>query len=154
MSTATMNTPIQLHDLTVTFHLDEVDTAGAATVFEVRVPVGALVPPPHSHDGFDETVYVTEGVFTFNIDGVAHELSAGQAGFVGKGQVHSFDNTGTTDGAFLTVATPGIFRPEYFREIAAVLSASPDGPPDIGALFGVMARHGLTPAIPGARVDR
>jgi quercetin dioxygenase-like cupin family protein len=151
MSTAT-KTPIQLHDLTVTFLLDEVDTAGAATVFEIRVPAGAFVPPPHSHDGFEETVYVLEGVFTFLVDGVAHELSAGQAGFVGRGQVHSFDNTSDTDGVFLSVATPGIFRPDDFHEIAGVLSASPDGPPDIGALFGVMARHGLTPAIPGAPV--
>ncbi len=134
----------------MTFLLDEVDTAGAATVFEIRVPAGAFVPPPHSHDGFDESVYVLEGEFTFVIDGVAHELGAGEAGFVGRGQVHSFDNTGSTDGVFLSVATPGIFGPQYFHEIADVLAAAPDGPPDLGALFGVMARHGLTPAVPGA----
>jgi quercetin dioxygenase-like cupin family protein len=138
------------HALTVTFLLDEVDTAGAATVFEIRVPAGAFVPPPHSHDGFDESVYVLEGEFTFVIDGVAHELGAGEAGFVGRGQVHSFDNTGSTDGVFLSVATPGIFGPQYFHEIADVLAAAPDAPPDLGALFGVMARHGLTPAVPGA----
>jgi quercetin dioxygenase-like cupin family protein len=149
MSTST-KTPIQLQELTVTFLLDEVDTHGAATVFEIRVPAGAFVPPPHSHDGFEETVYVLEGVFTFVIDGVPCELSAGQAGFVGRGQVHSFDNTGGTDGVFLSVATPGIFRPQYFHEIAEVLAASSGGPPDLDALFGVMARHGLTPAIPGA----
>jgi quercetin dioxygenase-like cupin family protein len=149
MATAT-KTPIQLHELTVTFLLDEVDTGGAATVFEIRVPSGAFVPPPHSHDGFEEAVYVLDGVFTFVIDGVAQELSAGQAGFVGRGQVHSFDNTGGSDGAFLSVATPGIFGPSYFHEIAEVLAASPGGPPDLGALFDVMARHGLTPAIPGA----
>ena len=149
MSTTT-KTPIQLDELTVTFLLDEVDTRGAATVFEIRVPAGAFVPPPHSHDGFEETVYVLEGLFTFMVDGVAHELSAGQAGFVGRGQVHSFDNAGSTDGVFLSVATPGIFRPQYFHEIAEVLAASPGGPPDLDALFGVMARHGLTPAIRGA----
>jgi quercetin dioxygenase-like cupin family protein len=149
MGTAT-KTPIQLQALTVTFLLDEVDTHGAATVFEIRVPAGAFVPPPHSHDGFEETVYVLEGVFTFMIGGVAHELSAGQAGFVGRGQIHSFDNTGGTDGVFLSVATPGIFRRDYFQEIAEVLAATPDGPPDLNALFRIMARHGLTPAIPSA----
>jgi quercetin dioxygenase-like cupin family protein len=151
MSTAT-KAPIRLHALTVTFLLDEVDTGGAATVFEIRVPAGAFVPPPHSHDSFEEAVYVLEGDFTFVIDGVAHELTAGQAGFVGRGQVHSFDNTGTTEGAFLSVATPGIFGPRYFQEIAEVLAASPGGPPDLDALFGVMARHGLTPAISSAPV--
>jgi quercetin dioxygenase-like cupin family protein len=148
--TAATKTPIQLHALTVTFLLDEIDTDGAATVFEIRVPTGAFVPPPHSHDGFEEAVYVLEGDFTFTIDGVVHELTAGQAGFVGRGQVHSFDNTGTTDGVFLSVATPGVFGPRYFHEIAAVLDASPGGPPDLGALFGVMTSHGLTPAIPGS----
>jgi hypothetical protein len=54
------------------------------------------------------------------------------------------------DGAFLSVATPGIFRLIYFQEIAEVLAGSPDGPPDRDALFGVMARHGLTPAMLGA----
>jgi hypothetical protein len=48
------------------------------------------------------------------------------------------------------VATPGIFGPRYFQEIAEVLAGSPGGPPDLNVLFGVMARHGLTPAIPGA----
>jgi quercetin dioxygenase-like cupin family protein len=146
MSTATKD-PIQLHALQVTFLLDEVDTNGASTVFEIRVPAGAFVPPAHSHDSFDEAVYVLEGAFTFMLDGVAHELRAGEAGFVARGQVHSFDNTGDTDGAFLTVATPGIFRPDYFHEIAQVLAASPDGPPDRDALFAVMTRHGLTPAL-------
>ncbi len=149
MSTATKSS-IHLHALTVTFLLDEVDTNGAATVFETRVPAGAFVPPPHSHDGFEETVYVLEGTFTFTIDGAAQELTSGQAAFIGRGQVHSFDNTGGVDGTFVSVATPGIFRPVYFQEVAEVLALSPDGPPDRDALFGVMARHGLTPAIPGA----
>jgi len=147
MQTAT-KTPIDLHTLTVTFLLDEVDTDGAATVFEIRVPAGGFVPPPHSHDAFDEAVYVLEGEFTFVIDGVAQVLRSGRAGFIGRGQVHSFDNTGSTDGRFLSVATPGIFGPSYFREVADVLAASPDGPPDRAALFAVMDRHGLTPALP------
>jgi hypothetical protein len=50
--------------------------------------------------------------------------------------------------AFLSVATPGVFRPAYFLEIAEVLGASPGGPPDVDALFAVMGRHGLTPALP------
>jgi quercetin dioxygenase-like cupin family protein len=143
-------TPIRLHALTVTFLLDEVDTGGAATVFETRVPAGAFVPPAHSHDSFEEAVYGLEGEFTFIIDGVTHLLSAGQAGFVGRGQVHSFDNTGTTDGKFLSVATPGIFGPDYFHQIAEVLDASPGDPPNLEDLFRVMSRHGLTPAMAGA----
>jgi quercetin dioxygenase-like cupin family protein len=135
--------PIQLHALTVRFLLDEVDTGGAATVFETVVPAGAFVPPPHSHDGFEETIYVQRGTFTVTIDGTCQEFGAGQAAFIGRGQVHSFDNSGGVDGAFLSVATPGIFRTAYFLEIAEVLAASPDGPPDKGEMFAVMQRHGL-----------
>jgi quercetin dioxygenase-like cupin family protein len=141
---------IQLHAITVTFLLDEVDTGGAATVFETRVPAGAFVPPPHSHDGFDEAVYVLEGSFTFTVDGAVHELAAGQALFIRRGQVHAFDNAGEVDATFLSVATPGVFTATYFHEVADVLDASNGGPPDLGALFGVMSRHGLTPVMPGA----
>jgi quercetin dioxygenase-like cupin family protein len=144
--------PIQLDDVTVTFVLDEVDTRGAATAFEIRVPAGRAFPRPHVHDGWDEAVYVLEGVFTFVVDGVSQELGARQAAFAERGQVHGVANTGSTDGVFLTVATPGVFRPAYFQEVAKVLAASPGGPsdPDLGAIFGLMSRHGITPKTPGA----
>jgi hypothetical protein len=73
--------------------------------------------------------------------------------FIARGQVHSFDNTGGSDGAFLSVATPGIFGPAYFLEIAEVLAASPEGPPDLDALSAVMGRHGLTPASPNTTTN-
>ena len=145
--------PIQLHALQVTFLLDALDTNGQATVFETRVPAGAFVPPPHSHDAFDESVYVLEGSFTFMRDGQAHELTPGQALFIGRGQIHSFDNSGAVDGVFLSVATPGVFGPDYFLDIAGVLAASPDGPPDRDALTAVMASHGLTVAQPSAPAE-
>ena len=34
------------------------------------------------------------------------------------------------------------------RAIREVLAAAAGGPPDLGALMGVMQRHGLTPAAP------
>jgi quercetin dioxygenase-like cupin family protein len=111
------------------FSLDEVNTDGAATVSETVVPTGAFVPPPHSHDGFEETIYVQRGTFTVTIDGTSQEIGAGHAAFIGRGQVHSFDNSGGVDGAFLSVASPGIFRTAYFLEIDEVLTASPDGSP-------------------------
>jgi len=112
----------------------------------------ALFLVPNVHDGWDEAVYVLEGVFTFVADGVSQELGAGQAAFAERGQVHGVPNTGSTDAVFLTVATPGVFRPAYRQELAKVLAASPGGPsdPDIGAIVGLMSRHGITPKIPGA----
>jgi hypothetical protein len=52
--------------------------------------------------------------------------------------VHRFENRGDVDARALAIVTPGVLGPEYFREIAAVLAAASGGPPDQGALAGVM----------------
>jgi hypothetical protein len=67
---------------------------------------------------------------------------------VRRGQIHGFSNQGEIDARFLAIATPGVFGPAYFREIAEVLAASAGGPPNLPALAEVMRRHGLTPAPP------
>jgi quercetin dioxygenase-like cupin family protein len=142
----TVKSAIKLGGIEVRFLLDEVDTNGRATVFETVVPAGAFTPPPHSHDGFEETVYVLKGGFKFTLDGTACELSAEEALLIERGAVHGFDSLGSAGGSFLSVATPGVFGPAYFHEIAEVLATG--SPPDLGAIFAVMARHGLTPARP------
>ena len=142
----TTGTTITLGGIDVRFLVEAQDSDGAATVFECAVQGGAQVPPPHSHDAFDETVYGLEGILTFTIDGHSREIGPGDAVCIQRGQVHQFVNTGTVDAKFLSVATPGVFGPDYFTEIRDVLTAATDGPPDVAALLGVMRRHGLTPA--------
>src|ERR1019366_1485568 len=88
--TAASLSPIRLHALEVRFLVDHEDSNGRATVFETRSPACAMAPPPHSHDGFEETVYGLEGVFGFTVDGTVHEIGPGQALCIGRGQVHSF----------------------------------------------------------------
>ena len=65
-----------------------------------------------------------------------------------RGQIHGFENHGDIDATFLAIATPAVFGPAYFREIAEVLAASAGGPPNLTAIGEVMRRHGLTPAQP------
>ena len=43
----------------------------------------------------------------------------------------------------LSVLTPGVLGPEYFRELAALIAA---GPPDEAKMREIMLRHGLVPA--------
>jgi hypothetical protein len=69
---------------------------------------------------------------------------------VPRGAIHEFENRGGSDARFLAIATPGVFGPAYFLEVAQVLAASAGGPPDLAALGEVMRRHGLTPAPPAA----
>jgi uncharacterized cupin superfamily protein len=103
------------------------------------------MPAPHSHDGFEETIYGLEGVSSWTIDGESIEVGPGEAVCVPRAAIHGFENRGTSDARFLAIATPGVFGPTYFREIGEVL-ASATGPPDRAALGEVMRRHGLTPA--------
>jgi quercetin dioxygenase-like cupin family protein len=142
--------PIPLGDIEVRFLVDGEESRGAATVFECQIRPDARVPAPHSHDGFEETVYGLTGVTTFTVDGEVIELGVGDARCIRRGQVHEFVNRGTSDSCFLSVATPGVFGPDYFLEIRDVLVASAGGPPDLGALVAVMQRHGLTPVAPAA----
>lgn len=137
-------TDIELGGIRIRFLVDADDSQGAATMFECRVAPGAMVPGPHSHDGFEETVYGLEGVTTFTVDGETREIGPGAGLCIRRGQVHRFVNETDADATFLSVATPGIFGPDYFNEIRAVLTAG--GPPDINAILDVMRRHGLTPA--------
>lgn len=136
--------------ISIDFLVDADDSGGSATVFECLVPADAKVPIPHSHDAFEETIYGLEGVCTWTIDGQARALGPGESVCIQRGQVHHFENCGSVDAKFLAIATPGVFGPAYFRDIAQVLAAAAGGPPDLAALGEVMRRHGLTPAQPVA----
>ena len=136
--------------LSVRFLVEAADSNGTASVFECYVPVNSRMPAPHSHDGFEETIYGLKGTTTWTIDGETVDVAPGEAVCVRRGQIHGFENHGDADATFLAVATPGLFGPAYFREIGEVLAASAGGPPDLAALGQVMRRHGLTPAPPSA----
>ena len=142
------NELITVGALGVRFLIEAADSNGTASVFECFVPANARMPAPHSHDGFEETIYGVEGTTTWTIDGETIEVGPGEAVCVRRGQIHGFANHGDIDATFLAIATPAVFGPDYFREIAEVLAASLGGPPDVAAIGEVMRRHGLTPAPP------
>ena len=142
------NDTITVGELGVRFLVEAGDSNGSASVFECYVPADSRMPIPHSHDGFEETIYGLKGITTWTIDGEAVDVARGDAVCVRRGQIHGFENHGDTDATFLAIATPAVFGPDYFREIAEVLAASAGGPPNMSALADVMRRHGLTPAPP------
>ena len=146
-------TAIHVGAISIDFLVDADDSDGSVTAFECVVPADAKVPVPHSHDAFEETIYGLEGVCTWTIDGDARELGPGEAVCIKRGQVHGFENRGTVDAKFLAIATPGVFGPAYFRDVAQVLAEAAGGPPDLAALGEAMRRHGLTPAPPAATPD-
>jgi quercetin dioxygenase-like cupin family protein len=149
----TPSATIRVGALSVKFVLDAETSRGSATAFECEVPASAVMSAAHSHDGFDETNYGLAGVTTFTVDGEVRELHPGEVVFIPRGAVHAFENRSDGDAKFLAVVTPGVFGPNYFEEIGAVLSAAAGGPPDPAAIGEVMRRHGLTPAAGSAERD-
>jgi quercetin dioxygenase-like cupin family protein len=145
MST-TPSEEIRIGPLAIRFLVEAADSAGSVAIFECDVPAGARVPAPHSHDGYEETIYGLRGVITWTVDGTPTEVGPGDVVCIPRGAVHRFDNNGDEDASALAIVSPGILGPDYFREVAAVVQAATGGPPDLAELGAVMQRHGLTPA--------
>ena len=119
--------------------------AGGLGVFEMRVPAGAAVPPPHSHTNNEECVYVLDGVLRYRVDGETRDLGPGDWMSTPPGSVHHFSNPGSQEARALVMLTPDIGE-QYFHDVAEVINAG--GPPDRAKLLGVMGRYGLVPAAP------
>ena len=136
----------RIGQLAIRFLLEGEASGGSVAVFEFDVPAAARVPIAHSHDGYEETIYGLEGVLTWTVDGEQTEVGPGEVLCIPRGVVHRFDNHHGVDAKMLGIVSPGILGADYFREIAAVIEASADGPPDPAALAEVMRRHGLSPA--------
>lgn len=138
------NELIRVGQIGIQFLLESADTNGALAMFEFTVPAGANVPAPHSHAHYDETIYGIEGVIMFAVDGKAMSIARGDSCFIRRGSVHGFKNLHSADAKALAVVTPALIGPEFFKEIAALVSAGP--PPDMAKIRETMLRYGLVPA--------
>lgn len=136
---------IKLGQLVVRYLVDGSKTGGVG-MFELDVPPGSNVPPPHSHAHNDECVYVLEGMLRYSVNDETRDLSVGEFMYSPKGSVHRFSNPFAMPVRALIVQSPDIGA-QYFRDIGAVVNAG--GPPDKAALVAVMMRYGLVPAAPG-----
>jgi uncharacterized cupin superfamily protein len=142
MSTA----EVRIGQLGIRYILD-----GSATnsigLFELEVPPGSNVPPPHSHGRNEECVYVLDGRLRYTVGSTSRDLGPGECMHTPRGTVHAFSNPFTSVARALIVQSPDIGE-QYFRDIASVVNVS--GSPDKAALVAVMSRYGLTPAAPSA----
>jgi quercetin dioxygenase-like cupin family protein len=127
-------------------YLQEAGDKGRMGCFELRVPPGSNVPPPHSHSGNEELVYVLEGTLRYRVGDETRDLAPGDSMATPPGVIHAFSNPHEHPARALVINTPDI-GPAYFREVAAIINAG--GPPDRAALMATMQRFGLVPAAPG-----
>lgn len=137
---------IKLGKLEVRYLVDGAATRGLG-VFELTVPPGAIVPPPHSHTDNEECIYVLEGALRYTVDRESRELKPGDWMSTPRGSVHHFINRADETARALIIMTPDIGA-RYFHEVGAVVNAG--GPPDRTKLLEVMSRYGLVPAAAAA----
>jgi quercetin dioxygenase-like cupin family protein len=140
---------VRLGPIAIRFLLTGADTNGSASVFEMTVPAGQkLAAPAHKNDTYEETLYGLEGVLTWTVDGKAIEVGPGQALCIPRGAVHRFDNFGERDAKQLSIVSPAILGPAYFREASEVVNAAAGGPPNAARMVEIFRRHGMTIAAP------
>ncbi len=135
-------TEIKVGQLGINYLVDGSHTASLG-MFELTVPAGSNVPPPHSHSNNEECLYVLDGTLRYTVGTETRDLTPGQSTRTPKGVVHAFSNPFAETARALVVQSPDIGA-QYFRDVADVVNAG--GPPDRARLVSVMSGYGLVPA--------
>jgi quercetin dioxygenase-like cupin family protein len=135
---------IKVGQLSIRYLLDGAHT-GTMGMFELSVPPGSNVPPPHSHSNNEECVYVLEGTLRYCVGDTTRDLGPGDSMLTPKDTVHGFSNPFSALARALIVLSPDIGA-QYFLDVGSVVNTG--APPDKAALVSVMARYGLVPAAP------
>lgn len=113
------------------------DTGGAFTVFEGRTaPLQG--PPLHRHPDHDESWFILEGAYRFEVNGREIYARAGDTVFAPRGSVHTFQNIGTGPGRTLTIVAPGGVD-LFFEELEIV--APRGAAPDMSKMLAIAERH-------------
>lgn len=134
---------VRIGPLEIRYLMDGTVSDAGFGMFELIVPPGAPVPPPHAHRDNEELVYVLEGRLRYSVGAETRDLVPGDHMYTPRGAVHAFSNPHEQTARALITLTPDIGA-QYFRDVAAAVSG-PHGP-DRGKLLEVMARYGLQPA--------
>ena len=135
---------VRVGQLEIRYFVDGTHKSGLG-LFEMTVPAGAHVPPPHSHTDNEECVYVLEGMLRYTVDEETRDLAPGDWMSTPRGSVHHFSNPFFGPARVLVMLTPDIGL-QYFRDVGDVINAG--GAPDRAKLLEVMGRYGLVPAAP------
>jgi quercetin dioxygenase-like cupin family protein len=113
------------------------DASGSVTVMENTVAAHNR-PPLHVHP-FEESFYILEGSFIFEIGGVEHNATSGDFVHIPGNVPHVFQNTGDRDGRYLIVIRPAGIE-KFFATCAA---HSVNNPNEIATLNVLAENYGV-----------
>lgn len=133
---------IDLGALRLKFLQSKDTTSGSLDLFEMTLQPDARMPIPHYHESWDETIYGLSGVTSWRVDGKDIDVGPGETVFIKRGIVHGFANRSREVASCLCMLSPGALGPQYFKEMAAILSG---GAPDPAKMKETMLRYGLVP---------
>jgi quercetin dioxygenase-like cupin family protein len=136
---------VKIGQIEIRYLIDGTVSGAGVGMFELMVPVGSRVPPPHSHRDNEEVIYVLEGTLRYSVDGEVRDLKPGERMYSPRGSVHAFSNPHDRPARALVILTPDIGA-QYFRDVAEV--ANVPGGPNPARMADVMTRYGLILAPP------
>jgi quercetin dioxygenase-like cupin family protein len=100
-------------------------------------PAGTFLPP-HIHHREDETFYILEGEFEFQVAGQTYKAEPGATVFAPRSIPHSFRVISDTPGRALILTVPG-----GFERCMEALGKLPLDPPDMAAVVQTCAEYGI-----------
>jgi quercetin dioxygenase-like cupin family protein len=115
------------------------DTEGSYAIME-NVSQPRQGPPLHRHTREDESFYVLEGEFVFEVDGERIPAGPGCSVYAPRGTAHTFQNAGNTPGRLLVVVQPAGLD-NFFADLDAATRGRNE--PELSVIAPVFERHGL-----------
>jgi mannose-6-phosphate isomerase-like protein (cupin superfamily) len=131
---------LNIFDTQIWIKLGSSDTGGSYTIIEnVSQPLDG--PPLHRHSREDESFYIVEGDFLFEVDGERIHAGPGCTVFAPRGTAHTFQNVGQNSGRYIVVAQPAGID-EFFEDVASVVGSDPSAA-DAAAIAALFEKYGL-----------
>ena len=104
------------------------DTNPSFGLLELKAPPGLESPPPHVHNGFEESLYVLDGEVTLTVGDQTVKGTKGSFVKVARGVAHSVDITSAGTATLLILCTPGGFE-KFFEEMPELVAKHGDPVP-------------------------
>lgn len=130
----------------LTFRASAGDTDGTFSVAECLSAPGAGAPMHHQKDS--EAFLVTEGEVEFVLNGKARRCRKGDFLYVRPGDVHAFQNTGSSPARMIIINLPAGPHEDFFRAVGDPVASGSEtfpeiAPPDMPRILESAQQFGI-----------